>query len=61
MHFRKIASELWLLWQLIGPIGLLWEIACEQLSFFSFCWIFMKLADNDVMHKISDELKNGSD
>ena len=32
MHSRKIASELWLLWQLIGPIGLLWENAYEQRS-----------------------------
>ena len=36
MPFRKIASELWLQWQLIGPIGLLWENACEQCSFFIF-------------------------
>ena len=57
----KIASELWLLWQLIGPIDLQWEDAFEQRSFFIFCWIFMKLADNNNVHKISDEFENGSD
>ena len=61
MQFRKIASELWLLWQLIGPIGLLWKIVCEQRSFFIFCWILMKLSDNNDMHKISDEFENWSD
>ena len=61
MPFRKIASELWLLWQLIGPIGLLWENACKQCSFFIFCWIFMKLTYKNDMHKISEEFKNGSD
>ena len=60
MHFRKIASELWLLWQLIGPKGLLWENACEQRSVFIFCWIFMKPADEKDMHKILDEFENGS-
>ena len=61
MHFRKIASEFWLLWQLIGPIGLLWENACEQHSFFLFSWIFMKFADNNDMHKILDKFENWSD
>ena len=60
MHFKKIALELWLLWQLISPIGLLWENACEQRSFFIFCWILMKLADNNDMHKILDKFENGS-
>ena len=36
MSFRKIASELWLLWQLIGPIGLLMEK-----SLCSFFFIFL--------------------
>ena len=35
--------------------------ACEQRSFIIFCWMFMKLADNNDMHKISDEFENGSD
>ena len=39
--------------------GLYWP--CEQVSIFIFCWIFMKLADNNDMHKISDEFENGSD
>ena len=43
MPFRKIASELWLLLQLMGPICFLWENACEQSSFFIFCWIFMHI------------------
>ena len=60
IHFRKIASELWLLRQLIGPIGLLYKNACEQRSFFIFCRIFMKLADNNDMHKTSDELEKRS-
>ena len=34
---------------------------CEQLSFFSLCWIIMKLADINDMDKISDEFENGSD
>ena len=34
---------------------------CEQCSFFFFYWIFMKLADNNNMHIISDELENGSE
>ena len=33
----------------------------EQRNFFIFCWIFMKLADNNGTYKISDEFENGSD
>ena len=61
MPFRKIVTELWLLLQLIGPIGLLWESVCEQSSFFIFCWIFMKLAFKNDIHKIWDKIENGSD
>ena len=34
---------------------------CEQRSFVIFCWIFMKLADNNDIHKISNQFANGSD
>ena len=35
MHFRKIASELWLLWQLIGPIGLLYgKMLVNSIAYF---------------------------
>ena len=34
---------------------------CEQRSFFLFCCIFMKLADKNDMHKISDKFEYGSD
>ena len=33
----------------------------EQRCFFNFCWLFMKLTDNNKMHKISDEFENKSD
>ena len=32
MHSRKIASELWLQWQLIGPIDLLWEMLVNSVA-----------------------------
>ena len=58
---RKIALELCFR-TLIGPIGLLWENACEQRSFFIFFFFFFYfVADNNDMHKISHELENGSD
>ena len=38
-YFRNIPSELWLLWQLIGPIGLLWEMHVNSVAslFFVGC------------------------
>ena len=31
------------------------------IDLYGFCWIFMKLADNNDMHKISDKFENWSD
>ena len=33
----------------------------NSVGFLIFCWIFMKLADNNGMLKISDEFENRSD
>ena len=55
MHFRKIAPDLWLLWQLIDPLGSLWENACKQRSFFIFCW------NMQIIMTKSDKFENGSD
>ena len=52
MHFRNITLELWLLWQLIGPIGLLWEMLMNSVPSLFYLFYLHELANNNDMHKI---------
>ena len=56
MHFRKTASELWLLLQLTGPIGLQWQKACKQHSF-----ITVKIAIIDIVISVASSFFVGSE
>ena len=59
LHYvlRQIGSKFWCPWQQKVPIDLYWGKLCLHVFSVAFDLILLILADNEDMHKISDELK----